>query len=436
MPEKVLDVILNDRFTDGIIGPSVKMLGPVKNGGLIIYITTPGCWGPMITPTIRGGHEVNVPVAVEGANVGDAVAISIESIIVRSKATSSGTDKPVDGAYVGDPFVAKKCPSCGEPWPKSRLEGIGLEAIRCEKCGSPSSPFRMVNGYTIVFDECRRIGVTVNEEVARRLAIDGYAWMDIPRNSKQFPVIIAAKADLAGLPTRLRPFLGQLGTVPSVDIPDSHNAGDFGTFLIGAPHKYAITEQQYRECITDGHLDIDSVREGAVLIAPVKLDGAGIYAGDVHAQQGDGEVAGHTTDISAEVKVRVNVIKGLNLKGPLLFPPSEDLPPLAKPMCAEEWAIVKKLANEYGLEPEPWLPVQVIGTGPNINKAAETGFSRASELFDMSLDEVRNRVTVAGAVEIGRLPGVVQITLPIPVKKMKELQLYEIAKRLYAPPFD
>lgn len=141
---------------------------------------------------------------------------------------------------------------------------------------------------------------------------------------------------------------GQLGTTPSVDIPDSHNAGDFGTFLIGAPHKYAITEQQYEECITDGHLDIDSVREGAVLIAPVKLDGAGVYAGDVHAQQGDGEVAGHTTDISAEVKVRVNVIKDLNLKGPLLFLPLEDLPPLARPFCAEEWALVKSLANEYG----------------------------------------------------------------------------------------
>ncbi len=34
----------------------------------------------------------------------------------------------------------------------------------------------------------------------------------------------------------------------------------------------------------------------------------------------------------------------------------------------------------------------------------------------MSVDEVRNRATVAGALEIGRLPGVVQVTLPIPVK--------------------
>ncbi|MEM1708922.1 MAG: acetamidase, partial [Nitrososphaerota archaeon] len=127
---------------------------------------------------------------------------------------------------------------------------------------------------------------------------------------------------------------------------------------------------------------------------------------------------------------------GLNLKGPLLFPPPEDLPPLSRPLCAEEWMLVKRLANEYGLEPEPWLPVQVIGTGPNINKAAETSFSRASELFGMSVDEVRNRVTMAGAVEIGRLPGVVQVTLPVPVKKMKELQLYEIAKKLYASPFD
>ena len=31
--------------------------------------------------------------------------------------------------------------------------------------------------------------------------------------------------------------MGQLGTTPSATIPDSHNAGDFGAFLIGAPHR-------------------------------------------------------------------------------------------------------------------------------------------------------------------------------------------------------
>ena len=33
--------------------------------------------------------------------------------------------------------------------------------------------------------------------------------------------------------------MGQLGTMPAIDLPDSHNAGDFGAFLVGAPHRHA-----------------------------------------------------------------------------------------------------------------------------------------------------------------------------------------------------
>ena len=39
-----------DTFTDGLLGPDVPMLGPVADGGHIVVNTTPGCWGPMITP--------------------------------------------------------------------------------------------------------------------------------------------------------------------------------------------------------------------------------------------------------------------------------------------------------------------------------------------------------------------------------------------------
>ena len=55
-------------------------------------------------------------------------------------------------------------------------------------------------------------------------------------------------------------------------------------------------------------MDIDEVREGAIVIAPVKVDGGGVFAGDVHAMQGDGEVSGHTTDVAAEVTLGVEVI--------------------------------------------------------------------------------------------------------------------------------
>ena len=39
-------------------------------------------------------------------------------------------------------------------------------------------------------------------------------------------------------------------------------------------------------------MDVDAVRAGAILIFPVKLDGGGVYLGDMHALQGDGEIAG------------------------------------------------------------------------------------------------------------------------------------------------
>lgn len=100
-----------NEFTNGILNPNEQMLGPVKDGGHIIANTTPGCWGPMITPCIRGGHEVTKPVFIEGAEVGDAIAIRIKSIQVTSIATASGNDKPVEGRFLGDPFVAVKCPN-------------------------------------------------------------------------------------------------------------------------------------------------------------------------------------------------------------------------------------------------------------------------------------------------------------------------------------
>src|SRR6266581_3682204 len=91
--EDVNETVLVNQFTDGLLDPERPMLGPVKDGGHIVANTTPGCWGPMITPAIRGGHEVTRPVAVVGAEVGDAIIVRIKSIAVTSLATASGNDE-------------------------------------------------------------------------------------------------------------------------------------------------------------------------------------------------------------------------------------------------------------------------------------------------------------------------------------------------------
>jgi formamidase len=431
MNKKAQTNIRVSTFTGGLVGPSIPMLGPVADGGTIVAETAPGCWGPMITPSFHGGHEVTAPVAVEGAAPGDAVAIRIQKIRVTSTATASGTMSLVEGRYTGDPFVARHCPECGAESPDTRLEGTGALAVRCAACGAEISPFRVSNGYTIVFDDERRMAVTVGPAVAERLAQEATEVMALPEESEQNPIVALCPSDLSGVTTRLRPFLGNIGTTPSIDMPDSHNAGDFGTFLIDAPHEYGITTEQLAEARTDGHMDVDSVREGAILICPVKVAGGGVYVGDAHAMQGDGEIAGHTTDVSARVTLQVSVLKGLNIGGPILLPPVEDLPLLARPLTAAEKAAAKKLAEKYGQAAlEDAVPIQMVGSGANLNEATDNGVARLAELLDMPAEEVLNRVTVSGAVEIGRLPGVVTVTMLAPLDRL-EKGLAELVKEQY-----
>src|SRR3954452_9883480 len=224
-------------FTDGLLGPDVEQLGPVADGGPIVCNSTPGCGGPMITPSIRGGHEVCTPVAVAGAMPGDGIAIRIKEIAVTSRATASGNDQAMEGRFNGDPYCAAVCPGCGLEWPETRLDGIGETAVRCASCGADCTPFTFTNGYTLALDG--RLGLTVGQERAEELGRHAEHAAALPDNSVQHPILTFAPHDIVGLVTRMRPFLGQLGTTPSTTIPDSHNAGDFGAFLVGAPHVFA-----------------------------------------------------------------------------------------------------------------------------------------------------------------------------------------------------
>ncbi|OIK11945.1 acetamidase/formamidase family protein [Bacillus sp. MUM 13] len=423
-------VFVNE-FTNGILDPNNKMLGPVKDGGHIVANTAPGCWGPMITPSIRGGHEVTKPVFVEGAEVGDAIAIKIKSIRVTSVATSSGNDMPVEGRFLGDPFVAGKCPRCGTLHPETIIEGIGQEAIRCANCGTDVAPFVFTNGYTIAFDSNKNVGVALHKEAAEQIARDGRSYMATPEQSVQNPIVTFAPHDLIGTVARLRPFLGQFGTTPSRPFPDSHNAGDFGQALVDAPHEYKVTKEQLEER-TDGHMDINRVREGAVLICPVKVQGGGVYLGDMHAMQGDGEIAGHTADVAGIVTFQVKVIKGLNIGGPILLPVSEDLPYLAKPITKKEKKIALNVANQWGVKAlEESLPISFIGTGANLNEATDNGLNRAAEVLGITVPEVMNRATITGSIEIGRHPGVVSITFLCPVDYLNKMGITGLVRDQY-----
>lgn len=420
-----------DKFTDGVLDPSKPFLGPVKDGGTIIANTAPGCWGPMITPHLRGGHEVTIPVEVSGAEVGDAVLIDIKDITITSLATASGNDYWVDGKFKGDPYCAPYHTGLKEFYPETYVDGIGEDAIKYKHDGKSATPFKFANGYTMGFDSTHEVGVTLPKAAAETIARQAKHYHAMPTNSSQHSILTFAPHHLVGLVARTRPFMGQIGSCPAISLPDSHNAGDFGTFLVGAPHPQAITEDELKHR-TDGHMDIDEVRAGAQLIVPCKVKGCGIYFGDMHAMQGDAEIAGHTTDVSGTITVQIHLLKGLMNDGPMILPNKEDLPFLAQPLTKKERIRAAEVAKQWGVTAiEESLPISFVGSGPNMNAATDNGLQRAADVLGLSVPEIKNRATITGSVDIGRAPGVVSVTLKVPNEILKKKGLLDLALRQY-----
>jgi acetamidase/formamidase len=201
---------------------------------------------------------------------------------------------------------------------------------------------------------------------------------------------------------------------------------------VGAEHDRGLPDEAALADRTDGHLDSNDVRPGATLICPVKVDGAGLYVGDLHANQDDGELSLHTTDVSGRTELEVEVIKDLDLDGPLLLPNESDLPDLATPYTDAERDAGEELAAQYDVDAvRDAAPIQVIGTGGTINDATENAFDRTSDLFGMSECEVRGRCTFTGGVEIARLPGVVQLSMLAPMDVLAECGLDDAVREQY-----
>ncbi len=412
-----------------VIGGSVESHIVCANGGRISAITPPGCWGPMITPNILGGHEVTRPVYVEGAEFGDSIAISIEKIEVLSHVCSSGTCMPIKENFDRDPSVQAICPHCHTVHPKTYLEGIGENAIRCSGCGQPIIPQIYENGYTVAYSAPDNIAVAVPLEGAVEIAHQtNRGEVFLPHGSRQYLATILGRADFDGLPIRCRPMIGNIGCVPAIPIPSSKNTGDFAASL----EKTSLFTVPSREQLTDAHMDINLVGEGSVVISPVLVQGGGVYFGDVHLTQGCGEVAGHTLDVCAKIVVRVQVMKGLQLAGPIILPTINDLDSRFRPFTQDEYSKAEVLYQKFFGSTLPHsYPIQVVGTGKGMDDAFQNALHRTVQLTGLPAGEVMNRLTVGGEICIGRTSGCVYLTILLESKTLEHTGLLSLVEAQY-----
>jgi formamidase len=59
-----------------------------------------------------------------------------------------------------------------------------------------------------------------------------------------------------------------------------------------------------------GNMDVQQMQVGTTLLLPCFIDGCGLFVGDVHYAQGDGEVSGTAIEMGAVVTVRTEVLQG------------------------------------------------------------------------------------------------------------------------------
>lgn len=422
-------IFLIDRYSDSV-GGNCEMRGSLKDGESFIAITAPGCWGPMITPSIRSGHEVTCPVRIEGTEPGDSVALFIEEITVLSHYAVSGTGQAYPERYAKDPSLEAKCPGCGRLLPETVLRGIGKDAVHCSHCGAAATPQSIKNGYTVACNPEMSLAATLPaaaaQEVARKTE-RGEVYK--PPHSRQHLSTILGTGDLEDLIIRVRPMVGNIACSPAKNIASSKNSGD----LLDSLNRTELYEPCEASDMTDGHMDINSVGQGCIVISPVKIPGAGVYIGDVHLTQGDGELAGHTIDVSARVKIRIKVLKGLTLDGPILIPAVSEIHSRFRPFSPEEYQAAGLILKAEGAELKARrYPIQIVGTGSGINAGIESAVNRAAQATGLTRDEIKNLATVGGDVRIGRTTGSVFLTVSLTEDTLQKMGILDLVKEHFA----
>ena len=92
----------------------------------------------------------------------------------------------------------------------------------------------------------------------------------------------------------LRPFPGTIGVAPA------------------APGLHSIIPPRN----VGGNMDARDIAEGVELYLPIEVTGALFSVGDTHAAQGDGEVCGTAIESPIDVALKLDLVKGANLRMP------------------------------------------------------------------------------------------------------------------------
>ena len=140
----------------------------------------------------------------------------------------------------------------------------------------------------------------------------------------------AISAEVPGVKIPFRGFMGSVGVLPGAPevakwLKRETALGEAGGIALPPEPTGALPSNvcgpegsNKAECLrtippreNGGNMDVKQMVVGTTLLLPCFIDGCGLFVGDVHYAQGDGEVAGTAIETGAKVTVRTEVRKGM-----------------------------------------------------------------------------------------------------------------------------
>ena len=140
----------------------------------------------------------------------------------------------------------------------------------------------------------------------------------------------AVSAEIPGVRIPMNGFMGSVGVMPGAEEVDKWLARETQLAAAGGvalppeptsarPPEICGPKGSHKDkCLrtippreNGGNMDVKQMVEGTTLLLPCFIDGCGLFIGDVHFAQGDGEVAGTAIEMGAIVTVETSIRKGM-----------------------------------------------------------------------------------------------------------------------------
>jgi len=188
-------------------------------------------------------------------------------------------------------------------------------------------------------------GSFTEEVPGRRLLLNkpleerNFRWMLDPE--KKVAIYSLERSRLGKIEVPFCPFIGSIGVAPRYGrVETSLTPGEYG-----------------------GNMDCVETKQGTTIYFPVFVRGAYLAFGDVHAAQGDGELCGSALDTTAEVTLKIGVVKGKTIEWPRFEDDEFIMVAGSSRPLMEAWKIahvelIDWLVADYGFE--RWEALQVL----------------------------------------------------------------------------